>query len=301
MVWRLLLRNVVQQAARNALSEQVARATSPGTSAEGDEPPSPPEPCQFGFVFALGIESGGLEDLLEDAHHTRGAGLSLVEGLLSGRRVAIVKTGVGQAAAARGAHLLIAGHRPQWIVSAGLAGGLHPDVRRGDFLFAETIVASDGSRFALGDALTSLAKTVTLPAGSRAPQSPPSRPAQVHIGGLLTVDRPIRLPHEKRALGERHQALAVDMESLAVATVCVQERTRFLSVRIVSDAVDDELPAEIEKLLDQKSAARRAGAAIGAILNRPGSLSDMLKLKEQALVASDQLAQVLAQIVARLE
>ena len=71
-------------------------------------------------------------------------------------------------------------------------------------------------------------------------------------------------------------------------------------MRIISDAVDDELPPEIEKLLDQKSAARRAGAALGAILNRPGSLSEMLKLKEQTLVASDRLAQVLAQLIERL-
>ncbi len=297
MVWQLLLRDVVQRAAKQALNDHLNRAGSQSSAQTGPEV-APPGPCQVGFVFALGIESGGLEDLLEGSQHTRGDSFRMVEGSLLGRRVAIVKTGVGQAAAARGAATLIAGHRPEWVISAGLAGALHPDLQRGDLLFADAILAADGSRISLGD--SAIAKAPVAEIRSAGEQSQPHK-ARVHTGKLLTVDQVVRLPREKRALGEKHQALAVDMESLAVAAVCVREQTNFLSVRIVSDGVDDELPAEIERVLDQKSAARRAGAALGAILNRPSSLGDMLKLKEQALTASDQLAQVLAQLVQRLQ
>ena len=298
MVWQLLLRDVVQRAAKQALSDHLNR-TAPQSGAEAGAEAAPPEPCQVGFVFALGIESGGLEDLLEDSQQTRGDSFRMVEGWLLGRRVTIIKTGVGQAAAARGAAALIAGHRPQWLISAGLAGGLHPDLQRGDLLFADAVVGVDGSRIALGDAARNLAPAAEVKSSKTEPPTP--RKTRVHVGQLLTVDRPIRLPRDKREIGQKHQALAVDMESLAVAAVCVRDRTNFLSVRIISDSVDDELPAEIERLLDQKSAARRAGAALGAILNRPGSLGDMLKLKEQALTASDELAQVLAQLVQRMQ
>jgi adenosylhomocysteine nucleosidase len=288
MVWQMILRDVVQRAARQALNEQVARAAVPAGEASGADD-STPKPCRVGFVFALGIESGGTEDLLQNARHTRAGGLKMIEGTLAGERVVIVQSGVGREAAARGAALLIAGHQPEWIVSTGLAGGLHADVARGDFLLANAIVGSDGARCVLGDNALAVAIGPDLRLASE--------PAQVHVGTLLTVDRPIRLADEKRALGEKHQALAVDMESLAVAEVCVREQTRLMSLRIISDAVGDELPAEIEKLLEQKSAARRAGAAVSAILNRPGSLSELLKLKEQALVASDQLAKVLSRLV----
>lgn len=298
MVWQLLLRDVVQRAAKQAISDHLNRA-APQSGAQGEAEAPPPEPCQVGFVFALGIESGGLEDLLEDSQQTRGDSFRMVEGRLSGRRVSIIKTGVGQSAAARGAATLIAGHRPQWLISAGLAGGLHPDLQRGDLLFADAILGADGSRIALGDTAVKLAPAAEVKSSGTGQSQPPK--TRVHVGQLLTVDRPIRLPQDKRELGQKHQALAVDMESLAVAAVCIREQTNFLSVRIISDSVDDELPAEIERLLDQKSAARRAGAALGAILNRPGSLGDMLKLKEQALTASDQLAQVLAQLVQRLQ
>jgi adenosylhomocysteine nucleosidase len=185
------------------------------------------------------------------------------------------------------------------LISAGLAGALHPDLQRGDLLFADAILGADGSRVSLGETAITKAPAAEVQAVGAGPSQP--HQARVHHGKLLTVDRVVRLPHEKRALGQKHQALAVDMESLAVAAVCAREQTNFLSVRIISDGVDDELPAEIERVLDQKTAARRAGAALGAILNRPSSLGDMLKLKEQALTASDQLAQVLAQLVQRLQ
>lgn len=293
MVWRMILRDVVQRAARQALEEQVARAAAPSDTASAASGDATPLPCRAGIVFALGIEAGGTEDLLQDARHSRGAGLRMVEGMLSGRRVALVQAGVGREAAARGAALLIAGHRPDWIISAGLAGGLDPALARGDLLIANALVGSDGARCALGE--TSLATDLAAESGLLA------RGARVHVGSLLTVDRPIRTADEKRALGKLHGAAAVDMETLGVAEACAQAQTRLLSVRIISDAVDDELPPEIEKLLEQKSAARRAGAALSAILNRPGSLSEMLKLKEQSLAASDQLARVLAWAVGRIE
>ena len=81
------------------------------------------------------------------------------------------------------------------------------------------------------------------------------------------MDRVVRLPEEKRALGEKYAALAADMETLAVAEVCRSRQTPFLAVRVVNDAADDALPRDVEKLLAQRGAAR-LGAAVGSILKR---------------------------------
>ena len=84
------------------------------------------KPCHFGIVFALGIESGSLEDLLSGAIRIRGSGFFIKEGGLKGRRVAIIRSGPGLENAAQAAEVLIDGHRPQIVVSAGFAGGLDP-------------------------------------------------------------------------------------------------------------------------------------------------------------------------------
>jgi adenosylhomocysteine nucleosidase len=122
----------------------------------------------------------------------------------------------------------------------------------------------------------------------------------LHVGRLLTADRIIRDPQEKRALGKRHAALAVDMESMAVAEVCRNEKIRFLAVRVISDTVDRALPQDIDNLIKQQSTAGRLGAAAGALLRRPASLKDMWQLKEDALVASERLAHFLSGVVGQL-
>src|SRR5690606_33984214 len=105
----------------------------------------------------------------------------------------------------------------------------------------------------------------------------------------------------KRELGERHQALAVDMETFGVAEVCRREKQRFLSVRVISDAVDDELPAEIERLVKKKGMARKIGAAAGSVLRRPSTAKDLWRFREAALECSERLAKFLEGVVAQLD
>ena len=90
------------------------------------------------------------------------------------------------------------------------------------------------------------------------------------------------------------------METFAVAKACAAAGRRLLSVRIISDAVDDELPPEIEHLLHQKTLAGKLGAAAGAVLNRFSAAKDLWQLREDALKASDRLAKFLVGVVEQL-
>jgi adenosylhomocysteine nucleosidase len=250
------------------------------------ETPSPEErPCDVGVVFALRIESGGLEDRLEGVVGIRGHGFVVRQGRLKGRHLVVVRSGPGPEAARHATEALILGHHPQWVISAGFAGGLSPELNRHDLVMPDGLVNAAGDR---------LAVDVKVDAASLA-QKP-----QLHVGRLLSVDRVVRLPEEKRALGEKYQALAADMETFAVAEACRRHHVRFLAVRIVTDAADDELPPEVQHLLRQKTRAAKFGAVVGAAWRRLSSVKDMLKLKENALVASDRLAKFLASIIERL-
>lgn len=283
MVWQAILRNWLQQQAKAKFYESVADAQR--QQAAGAEPGATPAPCDVGLVFALGIEQGGLEDLLRDVVTIKGSDFIARQGRLKGRNVVLIEAGVGPLAAARGTQALLAGHRPAWVISAGFSGALDPKLKQGDIIMADSIADGEGHRLSIDFKIS--------------PEAAAATPG-LHVGRLLTVDRIVRLPEEKRALGEQHEALAVDMESWAVGEVCRQAKTRFMAVRIVSDAVDHELPADIERLAKQKTQAARIGAAAGAIFRRPSSIKDMLKLKEDALVASDKLAKFLSGVITQL-
>ncbi|HUY34844.1 MAG TPA: hypothetical protein VMV69_19010 [Pirellulales bacterium] len=284
MVWQSLIRGWLQQQVRRKAYQTVSGAAQARTVGESGSAPDLP-PCEVGLVFALAIESGGLEDLLSGVVATRGSGFVAKQGLLGGRGVVLIESGVGTLAAARGTQALLAGHKPPWIISAGFAGGLDPKLKRGDILMVDSLAEASGRRLAID--LRVSAESLT-----RAPG--------VHVGRLVTVDTVVHGPDEKRELGRRHEALAVDMESWAVGEVCRQAKTRFMAVRIISDAVDDELPAEVERLGRQKTRAAQFGAAAGAIFRRPSSVKDMLRLKQDALAASDRLAKFLSGMMIQL-
>jgi adenosylhomocysteine nucleosidase len=238
-----------------------------------------------GVVFALGIEAGGLIDRLSGVVASEGSGFVAREGGLHGQRIVIVESGAGRAAAASATQSLILGHRPRWILSAGFAGGLDDRLARGDILMADQIIDTQDRCFGIDFKC-----------------QPDGMPLQrgLHMGRLLTTDTIIASAQAKRLLGQRHGALAVDMESVAVAEVCRDERIRFLSVRVISDPIDQALPPDLDFLVRRKTTASRLGAAAGAILRRPSSFKEMWQLKEDALVASERLARFLVGVIAQL-
>lgn len=266
--------------------QQQASAVHGGTKSHAAHAASSqPRPCDVGFVFALPIEMGGWEDLLEGVVATHARDCRVWEGGYQGRSIAVVCSGAGRQAAARATQALIAGHRPRWIISAGFAGGLNGDVRQGDIVMADRVTDISGKGLAIDLKLDPQAAAQT---------------AGLHVGRILTVDKIVARPEQKRALGQAHDALCVDMESWAVGEVCRQDKVRFMAIRVISDAVDDELPSEIGNLLVQKSRAGTLGAVAGALWRRPSSAQDMLRLKRDALVNSDRLARFLGQVVVQL-
>jgi len=279
-MYRALLQSWLRNAAKARVQEAVVQSAreqlAPATEEPADEES---KPCRLGVVFALGIESGGFEDLLQGVATTRGQGFVAREGGLKGQRVVVILAGAGRDNAARATEALIDGHRPRRVVSAGFAGALSPELRRSDILVADALLDPEGGR-----------RSIELPPGLSSAALGPG----VHRGVLLTADRVVRLPREKQSLFQQHGALAVDMETTAVAEVCRSREVAFSSVRVINDTSDETLPTDVEHLLAQTSNAARLGAAVGAIWRRPASAKDMYQLRENALVASDRLARFLA-------
>jgi adenosylhomocysteine nucleosidase len=245
----------------------------------GPAPADDLQPCHLGIVFAMAIEAGCFEDLLQGVVTIRGQGFSAREGGLNGQRVVVVVSGPGRQNAAHATELLIDGHRPDRVISAGLAGGLSAPLYRNDLVFADRVMQASGGEIAI-EPPDALAAATGKPG--------------VHRGGLLTLDRVVRLASEKRSLFDACGALAVDMETFAVAEVCRRRQVAFSAIRVINDTADEELPRDVEHLLKQRSGAARLGAALAAVWRRPGSAKDMYQMRENCLVASDRLAKFLA-------
>lgn len=251
-----------------------------------DQPRAAPLPvsADVGIVAAMPIEVGFLTDRLEGVRRYEGASSTVIEGEHGGKLVAVIVGGPGRDAARAATNLLLDGHKPRWIVSAGFAGALDPELRRNDILLPNAILGPYGLRFQIDLKL-------------EFPEDAPGR--RILSGTLATVDALVRSARDKAALRERLHAEIVDMETSSVAEVCADRAVRFLSIRVVSDDASTELPAEFDQLMHQKG-ARQAGSALRAIWNRPSSLKDFWRLHSQGQEAADRLADVTLSAISRL-
>lgn len=168
------------------------------------------------------------------------------------------------------------------LVSWGLAGGLKNTLAPGVVVIPQRVLAHDGGTFdadpALHSRLAGLADELA-----------------VEVGDLVTVPTPLESPEAKRAARERYSAVAVDMESAAIARVAREARVPFVALRVVFDGVADALPAGAEQWLDEDG-RRRLAPLLRAIAS-PGQWSGLVTLIRRYRVASralEDLARALA-------
>jgi len=285
MMLRWMVSNWLRQTAQEQLRSVVTGAMHGESEAGAEDSSEPLPPVDVAVVFALSVESGGFVDLLKERVTTRCHSHTEHRGQLNGRHVLVAESGVGRNAAHAVTADVIGLYQPNWVISAGFAGALQPELKRGHILMAEEVVDVTGKKLSIG-----------LTVDRASIEASPA----LHVGRLLTVDQLIRTRSQKEQLGTEHAALACDMETLAIAEACQPAGTKFMSVRIISDSMDDELPKEIESLLSQDSLVGKLGAATGAIFHRPSSVKDMWKLKEDALKATDRLARFLTGVIDQL-
>jgi len=263
------------------MGDRRAAAAAAAAQASGGAPPEDPSHADIGIVCALPIEMSTFLKRCERVRKYVGANFVFRGGRYDGIRVVVVTARTGFARGRHATLALVDAHSPKWVLSCGFSGALVPGVRVGDIVVADSIVDTHGQSLSIDGAF-------------------PADPARgIHVGRLLTSDAIIRLVDEKKQLAERHGAIAVDMESLAVAQVCRERGVRFLCVRVISDDLSTDLPVEVLSLLGP-TGTTRFGAALGAIITRPNSLREMWRLRQSAHTAADRLATFLDGVVVQL-
>jgi adenosylhomocysteine nucleosidase len=231
---------------------------------------------EIGFVFALPMEAAGIVDVLTEHQTTRGDGRTFHTGLFGNRRVAVIESGIGQEKARRAAEVLIDVFAPKRLCSAGYAGGLSKRLKQLNVCFPEQVMRdSDAKILDLTGSIPKYVENGTEPKLT-----------------LLTADSMVDSPQKKRVLGERTGAELVDMETFAAADVCRERNVPFLSVRIILDTAEEQIPKEIQRISQSaaKGKIRLAGSVLGALFSRPSSMLDLLSLQRRALMATDRLA-----------
>ena len=229
-----------------------------------DEPVRPGGAFTIGFVAALAVECASLR-----RHMPRGVSWL------------VVQSGPGSARAADGAQGAI-DSGAGLLVSWGLAGGLGAAVAPGTVVLPRR-VREQG------------AEPLRVDAAWHARLSALARELVLEQGDLLTAPAALESPAAKRAAAAATHAVAVDMESAAVAAVAARARVPFVALRVVVDGLDDALPPGAETWIDAHGNRRMTAALRAAVdVRQWRSLVTLAKRYRVASGALDRLARALA-------
>jgi adenosylhomocysteine nucleosidase len=197
-----------------------------------------------------------------------------------------LQTGVGQEAARRALDWLATApkleevaYQPKLILCAGFGGALQNNLRVGDLVLATEIVDDAGNAW-----------PTTWPGELHGRWYPPLK-----RGRVLSLPRLVTDPAEKRRFEAAHEALAVDMESAAIARWCRRRDILFGSLRAISDAADTPLAPELVSLVH--GGRVQVGNLMKTLFRRPRLLGELWRLRRNTRLAAEQLGLALGELL----
>ena len=175
----------------------------------------------------------------------------------------LLVSGIGAAAAAAAASSLI-DSKVSALMTFGLAGGLDPALAAGAIVLPEEVIARDGSRFATSSEWLDRVRAAMH-----------ERPAPVG-GALLTSTVALESIADKADAFRDTGAVAVDMESVAVAQVAAAHRLPFIAVRVIVDTASDVLPPVV--MAASRAGRVQIGRLIAGLLFAPREIAALIRL-----------------------
>lgn len=249
------------------------------------------------IVSAMHEELRALLPLMQGVQRVDRAGRAFHCGMLHGRPVIVVLSGIGKVAAATTVALLASEFTPAALLFTGVAGGLAEGVQVGDLVLARELLQHDmdasplfpryevpltgRSRFA-----ADMAFSDRLAAAAQCAIADPARTLaalhlaefgivapRLHEGLVVSGDRFVATAAESDALrAALPDALAVEMEGGAVAQVCADFGLPFALLRVISDRADDS--AHVDFLAFTREVASVLTRLVVAAALEPSSAAD---------------------------
>ncbi len=186
---------------------------------------------------------------------------------VAGSAPLVACSGADSARAAAAARRLIA-DGAEALLSFGLAGGLDPRLNPGDLIVADMVVDRRREVYE-----TDLAWRVALFQALEA-----ARPTG---GVVLGSDTVVASTEEKTKLRDATGAVAVDMESFAVASVADQAGVPFAILRAVADPLWRDVPRAARAGVADDGGLR-IGAVLGGLIMAPWQLVSLIAVAIEA-------------------
>lgn len=215
---------------------------------------------QIGIIGAMQPEVEAIIAALEDRESETVSGITFHTGLISGKRVAVAKCGIGKVFAALCAEIMILKYNPDLLVNTGVGGAIGGGLRCGDVVIADRLCQHDMDTSAIGDpvGLVSGINMIYFEADSRAREillrEGRAFDLAVKSGTVATGDKFIASAEDKHRIAHTFSASVCEMEGCAIAQTAYVNGVAFAVVRAISDSADGEATMDYPTFLSLAAA-----------------------------------------------
>lgn len=201
---------------------------------------------EIGIIGAMQPEVEAIIASLTERETETVSGITFHTGLISGKRVAVAKCGIGKVFAALCAEIMILKYSPDLLVNTGVGGAIGGGLCCGDVVIADRLCQHDMDTSAIGDpkGLVSGINMIYFEADPRAREilmeQGRALDLAVKSGTVATGDKFIADASDKQRIATDFAASVCEMEGCAIAQTAFVNGTPFAVVRAISDSADGE-------------------------------------------------------------
>ena len=200
----------------------------------------------IGIIGAMEVEVAILKEKMEDVRIIKKASMDFYEGILAGKKVVVVRSGIGKVNAGICAQILADVFSVDAIINTGIAGSLNKNINIGDIVLSTDVVQHDMDATGFGyrkgqipqmpvfffnadDNLRRLAAEVCKEVNPD---------IQVFEGRIASGDQFVCDQDVKIRIVSEFSAYATEMEGAAIGQAAYLNEIPFLVVRAISDKAD---------------------------------------------------------------
>ena len=201
----------------------------------------------IGIIGAMEVEVAILKEKMEDVRIIKKASMDFYEGILAGKKVVVVRSGIGKVNAGICAQILADVFSVDAIINTGIAGSLNKNINIGDIVLSTDVVQHDMDATGFGyrkgqipqmpvfffnadDNLRRLAAEVCKEVNPD---------IQVFEGRIASGDQFVCDQGVKDNIVKEFSAYAVEMEGAAIGQAAALNGIPFLIIRAISDKADN--------------------------------------------------------------
>ena len=199
-----------------------------------------------GIIGAMEQEVARLKEVMENVSITTRAGMDFYEGVLEGKKVVVVQSGIGKVNAGMCTQILADVFGVEAVINTGIAGSLNNDVNIGDIVLSTDVLHHDmdATGFGYPKGQIPQMEEFSFPADEKLRKMAAKVCKEVNPeisvfeGRICSGDQFISDKGVKDAIISEFGGFAVEMEGAAIGQAAYLNHIPFLVVRAISDKAD---------------------------------------------------------------